>query len=179
VHRSVRVVIAASLALLVVVALVLGSRGDPLDQAAAYGLACGMTLLVSPLSWGHYFMIQLPAVLCVPAWLARRGMMAVGRVLALVPPLMSWIHYLVPPVAERGILGLLTTAWFLACISLVLGAELSRALSTSRSTVSEDSRQKGRIRAIPPPHFRDREGDGDTPRRIALPRSQEDGGPER
>jgi hypothetical protein len=179
VHRSVRVVIGASLALLAVVSLVLGSRGDPLDQAAAYGLACGMTLLVSPLSWGHYFMIQLPAVLCVPAWFARRGMLSVGRALSLVPPLMSWIHYLVPPVAERGILGLVTTAWLLAVIGLILGAELAGTLSKSRSAASGDPRSKGRSLAIPRPHFRDRVGDGGAARRVARPRSRGYGGPKR
>jgi hypothetical protein len=181
VHQSVRVVIGASLALLAVVSLLLGSRDDPLDRAAAYGLACGMTLLVSPLSWGHYFMIQLPAVLCVPAWLARRGMMAAGRALALVPPAISWVHYLVLPVAERGILGLVTAAWFLTGIGLVLGAELARVLSKPSSAPGGTPRPSGRVRAIPPPHFRYRQRDGGAAEGVARHRSKtwEDGGPGR
>jgi Glycosyltransferase family 87 len=159
VHPSVRVVIGGILALLMVIGLIVGSRRDQLDQATAYGLACGVTLLVSPLSWGHYYMIQLPALLCVPVWLARRGMTTLGRAFALVPAVTSWAHYVAPPIAERGVLGLVTTIWFLGALGLIVCVGLARALAASSSSPSEDSAPSGRLHAIPPPHLQSRSGD--------------------
>jgi Glycosyltransferase family 87 len=180
VHPSVRVVIGVDLALLMIVGLVLGSRDDHLDQATAYGLACGVTLLASPLSWCHYFMVQLPALLCMPAWLTRRGMTTLGRVFALVPAAMSWAHYLVPPIAELGLLGLVTTAWFSTAIGLVLGVVLSHALAKTPSTPSGDPGPRDRVHAIPPPHFRDRAADVPVAARVARLRSgvRKDRGPD-
>jgi hypothetical protein len=160
VHPSVRVVIGLGLALLTAIGLVLGSRDDHLDQATAFGLACGVTLLVSPLSWGHYFMAQLPALLCIPVWLSRRGMTTLGRAFALVPPVASWVHYVIPPVAELGLLGLVTTAWFFAAAGSVLRIEFSHAGSTTEPTPRGNPHPSDRLVAIPPRHRPDRRGAG-------------------
>ncbi len=57
-HPAVRAVIGLLVAMLLVVGCSLASERDPLGLATAYGLACCATLLVSPLSWGHYYMAQ-------------------------------------------------------------------------------------------------------------------------
>ena len=79
---TVRALVLVCLAML---GLATGRRGDPLEQAAAYGLACTATLLISPLAWGHYYMIELPAIVCLPIWLRRHGWRHIGEVDGIVP----------------------------------------------------------------------------------------------
>ena len=85
-------------------------------------------------------MVQLPALLCIPIWLSRRGLMTLGRVFALVPVVMSWAHYLMPPLAELGLLGLATTAWFSTAIGSVLVIELSGAIAEGPTQAAGGSR---------------------------------------
>lgn len=128
VHAEVRIVIGFIVAALLLVGCLIGRQRDALDQATAFGLACCATLLVSPLSWGHYFMAQIPAVLLAPIWLLRRGRPVQARVVAVIPPILSWSHYLAMPyTGELGLLGLGTTAWFLGVCVLIVGNELAVA----------------------------------------------------
>jgi hypothetical protein len=134
-HPSVRVVIGVILATLLLIGGLIGRRNDRLAQAAAYGLACGATLLVSPISWGHYFMVEAPAVLFAPLWLLYRGRPGQAGVVALIPPVLSWTYYVAMPYTGGiGILGLGTTIWFLTVCGLMLGNELvdARASSVAR-----------------------------------------------
>ncbi len=125
VHPAVRVVIGAALALLLAVGLALSRRNTALDQATAFSLALCATLLVSPLAWGHYYMVQLLAVLCVPLWLSRRGMPRLARLVAALPPILSWAYYVgMPYTGELGLLGLGTALWFLVACGLILGMEV-------------------------------------------------------
>jgi hypothetical protein len=118
--RALWAVRVAVLALLATVGLAMGRRADAIGQAAAFGLACWATLLVSPLSWGHYFMIELPAILCAPLWLWRRGRPWTAGIVAIVPALLSFGHYLaIRQTGPIGLLGLGTTLWFLAVCGLV------------------------------------------------------------
>jgi hypothetical protein len=133
VHPGVRVAIGTILGLLLAVSVVLGRRMDHLDQATAFSLATSAMLLVSPLSWGHYYMAGLPACLCVPIWLTRRKMPRLGMISAAVPPILSWCYYLAMPYAGGlGLLGLGTTGWFFCACGLILGTELSAELGTLR-----------------------------------------------
>ena len=133
VHPAVRVVVGLILAALLAVCCLLGRRRDRLDQATAYGLACCTTLLISPLSWGHYYMAEAPAVLFVPIWLLRRGKPIQARVVAVIPPVLSWSHYLAMPyIGGIGLLGLGTTVWFLGVCGLILGNEVAVARRTAR-----------------------------------------------
>jgi hypothetical protein len=132
VHPGVRVVIGVILTLLLAVGLAVGRRKANVDQATAYSLACWATLLVSPLSWGHYYMVELPALLCVPLWLSGRGMLRLARVVAAIPPVWSWSYYLAMPYTGGfGLLGLGTAAWYLGASGLILGIELSAVLAAS------------------------------------------------
>lgn len=118
------VVIAATQALMLALLLVLGwtaRRDGPAGQSAVFGLACVAMLLVSPVAWTHYYMMTLPALLAVPLWLAGRGRPGRARLMAVVPPLLSWSHGLAKGlVGPVGLLALGTAAWFLAaCASLL------------------------------------------------------------
>jgi hypothetical protein len=120
------VAMAGVLALLAFAGWAIGARRGRLDQAAAFGLACLATLLLSPISWGHYYMVELPALLCVPLWIERRGMPRLARGTAAVPPVVSWCYYLAQqPVGSWGILALGTAAWFLAATGLILWLHLA------------------------------------------------------
>jgi hypothetical protein len=105
--------------LLALVGVALLTATDPAGRAAVFGLACALTLVVSPLSWAHHFVILLPAVAFagVWAWAAGYGpfMLASGFVLALL----TWVHYSALEHAGRvGLLGIGTCAWCL--LGLVL-----------------------------------------------------------
>jgi hypothetical protein len=119
-HPAARVLIGTVLAALFLAGGSLGRRGDDLDQATAYGLACCAILLVSPISWGHYYSANALAVLLVPTWLLRYGRPTQARIAAVIPPILSWTYYLgMPYVGGIGLLGLGTSVWFLsACGSI-------------------------------------------------------------
>ena len=96
-------------------------RGDASGQAVGFAMACVGMLLVSPVAWTHYYMMILPAALVVPLWLRHRGYAVASRVMAASPVVLIWGHYLAKrSVGPVGMLGLGTTAWFLA--ACVLGA---------------------------------------------------------
>jgi hypothetical protein len=123
-HPIARVGIGVVLIALLAVGAIVGRRENGLDGFMAFGLACCAMLLVSPLAWGHYFMAELPALLCVPMWLSRRGKFWAARIAAVVPVVLSWAYYLAMPyVGGVGILGLGTGCWFLMACGLVYWAE--------------------------------------------------------
>jgi hypothetical protein len=132
VHPGVRVLVGLVLATLLLVCWMLGKRPDCLDQATAYGLACFATLLVSPLSWGHYYMAGAPAVLFVTMWLLRTGTSRKVGIVAVTPPVLSWCHYLgMPYTGGLGILGMGTAAWFLVVCCWIVKHEVAVARSTA------------------------------------------------
>jgi hypothetical protein len=146
VHGEVRVVIGAGLALLLAVGLALCRRTSVLEQAVPYSLACSATLLVSPLSWGHYFMALVPAHLFVPMWLHGRGLPRLARVVALIPPILSWSHYVAMPYTGGvGLLGLGTAAWFLSSCVLILGIEFAWARNPERLATTSPSHPSERV----------------------------------
>ena len=64
-----------------------------LGRAAAFGLACVLTLIVSPLSWGHHYTLLLPAALLVPLWLWREGCERAARTLSISAVTLVAAHY--------------------------------------------------------------------------------------
>jgi hypothetical protein len=89
-------------------------RGDALDRAAAFGLATTATLLISPLSWAHHYLVWLPGLLFVPAWLWRGRRTHLATAVAIAPCVLMTAHYLLLDWTGRaGLLGLGTSAWFL------------------------------------------------------------------
>ena len=96
-------------------------RGDPLAMSAAFSLACMLTLLISPLSWAHHYVLWLPAVWLVPLWLWREDRRSLSVGLLVAASSLVWIHYLFLPVAGRiGLLGVGATVWFTIATAAML-----------------------------------------------------------
>jgi len=110
----------ALLALLGAATLWTARRGDPVGMAAVFGLACVASLVVSPISRGHYFVLLLPAVLWVP--LTRRAV-DTGRSVVLLtwtPAVLVLAHYALLDYSGRaGLLGIGTALWFVAATAAV------------------------------------------------------------
>ena len=95
--------------------------GDDRGQAATFGLACLASLVVSPLAWGHYYVMVLPAVIFAPLWLENRGHPLAAKAIAAFLPMLTWTHYvLMRWSGPIGVLGLGTTLWFLAVSITIL-----------------------------------------------------------
>ncbi len=104
----------------------LSRTDDPSGRAVGFGLACLGMMMVSPVAWTHYYMMAFPAYLAVPLWLARRWRPTAARVLAIIPAVLVWAHYLGKrPLGSIGLLGWGMAGWFLAVASLVGFARLS------------------------------------------------------
>jgi hypothetical protein len=129
---AVKVVLGGMLVLLALIGLAMGRRSHDIDQATAFGLACYATLVLSPLAWAHYFVVELPALVCVPFWLFRRGRSTLAWVVPAVPPLLSWCYYLtMKTTGPLGLLGLGTAAWFVLVCGLVLVLDAMPARRTT------------------------------------------------
>ncbi|HOM18628.1 MAG TPA: hypothetical protein PLQ00_14955 [Thermoguttaceae bacterium] len=127
----------------------LGVLGGRLGQAAAFGLGCVGILAISPVSWGHYFMLLTPGALFVPLWLMDRGQPTAAGWLAATPAALSILHYvLMNPLGRIGLLGLGTAGWLLAACILVLrvslqhGRRLAMAGSAAQTSVCLGMREK-------------------------------------
>ena len=97
-RRPVLVLSALGLAFLLVVAWRCG------QPAAVFGLGCLASLVFSPVSWGHAYVLFLPAVLFAPS-----------RRLAVAAAALPLLHYSLLPLSGRlGLLGLGATAWLFA-----------------------------------------------------------------
>jgi hypothetical protein len=111
-----RLLLAARLAIVALAASLTwycGLRHDRLTLVAAFGLACTATLVVSPISRAHYFVLLLPAAMFVPLWFDRAGHPRLARCLAGVPVALLVSHYLIVSwVGRLGMLGIGTTVWF-------------------------------------------------------------------
>jgi hypothetical protein len=109
---AVRIIAAA---LIVAVGFRMGRARDKLGQTAAFGLACAATLVVFPIARTHYYVLLLPAVTFASLWFARQGRMRFAIALAVIPGALVITHYAFLDIAGRvGLLGLGTTAWYLA-----------------------------------------------------------------
>jgi hypothetical protein len=105
------------LGLLFVAAACAAWRGDDLGQAAVFGLATAATLIVAPIGRGHYFMLLLPALLLVPAWLCLRQRPRAALAVAIAPLVFVVTHSLAVDVTGRlGVLGIGTALWYVAAL---------------------------------------------------------------
>jgi hypothetical protein len=94
-----------------------------LSAAAAFGIACTATLPLSPLSWGHHYLLWLPGVVFLPAWLMERGRTRWGRWVAWTPAVLTVLHYSMIEEAGRvGLLGIGCAAWLFCACLLTVGA---------------------------------------------------------
>ncbi len=104
---------AVMLFLLLVVFRAAGLGGAGL--AVASGLALVASLLASPVSWGHHYVLLTPATAFTAAWLARtRGRVALAAI-AFSPAALTLAHYAaVERIGGLGTLGIGVWVWFIA-----------------------------------------------------------------
>lgn len=85
---------------------------EPRRMTAVFGLACVASLIVSPLSRGHYFVMLLPGVLWGTAT-SRNASPQRLRWMLWSPAILTLMHYVLLDQAGRiGLLGLGITIWF-------------------------------------------------------------------
>ena len=96
-------------------------HGERLSMAATVSLACMLTLLISPLSWAHHYVLWLPALWLVPLYLRQQNRPVLALGLSLAACILIWVHYLYLPIAGRfGLLGLGASVWFaIAAMALI------------------------------------------------------------
>jgi hypothetical protein len=121
--------------------------GDALDRLAVFGLACAAMLIVSPVSRGHYFMLELPAVLFVSLWVWKNMGPQKALLCAAIPAILSLMHYIFITFPQMfgyiklgifcfGTLGIGTALWFvvMTCVLVTFSPE-----KASRITGTEPS----------------------------------------
>mgnify|MGYP002621934835 CR=1 FL=1 len=131
---------AAAACLLLVLAYRVGRSRDTLAVAAMFGLACVSTLVLSPISRGHYYVLLMPAALFAAAWFARKGRIRWAVATVGVPAVLSVTHYVLLDVAGRvGLLGIGTSLWYAAtCVALAAGVTSGAALAAPTSDDQSD-----------------------------------------
>jgi hypothetical protein len=142
VQHSLAVVRCALLLLLAIGAWRSARHGDRIDVAAVFGLSATATLLLSPLSWAHHYLIWLPGLLVVPAWVWQSGRVRLAKTLTIAPCVFMVAHYgLLDWAGRAGLLGLGTTAWFLTAAqiaargySLRVGGRRGKSNSNARTS---------------------------------------------
>ncbi|MGD9720264.1 MAG: glycosyltransferase family 87 protein [Pirellulales bacterium] len=102
---------------------------DWMGMAAAVGLACVATLILSPISRGHYYVLLAPAVMYSGAWLAERARPRWTLAAVAIPAALSVAHYLAVDVIGRvGLLGLGISLWYaVMCSTLALSRRREQA----------------------------------------------------
>jgi hypothetical protein len=132
-----RVLMAVRLGLLALLAAVgwrAARRGGASDLAAAYGAACVATLVISPLSWGHHYLIAAPGFLAAPLWYWQQGRVRFAKSLAFSACGLLWAHYLLLDwTARAGLLGIGTTVWF-----LVAAIGMLQRVASEEGAVADD-----------------------------------------
>ena len=78
--------------LLIVVAVRWHWETEGAGQAAAFGLACAMSLPLSPISWGHHFVMFLPGMLFV-LWALYEAHRSAARWLAIFAATLILVHF--------------------------------------------------------------------------------------
>jgi hypothetical protein len=115
--RAARVLTAVGL---LAVVFALGTRCRRADVLLALGLGCAGTLVISPVSRGHYFVLLAPLVLTLPAWLGANGRAGRGGLWAWIPAGLCLAHYLGLEFTGRiGLMGVGTAAWLWGTLALV------------------------------------------------------------
>ncbi|MEX2139784.1 MAG: glycosyltransferase family 87 protein [Pirellulales bacterium] len=136
VDHALRAAVVALLVLLVFAGWGIALRGDVATVAALFGLACTASLAVSPISWGHHYVMWLPGLVFVPHWLWQNGRRALAIGLAETACVLVIAHYLVLDHSGRvGLLGLGLTIWY------VVGAiSVCRSIRADLATDAPDNK---------------------------------------
>jgi hypothetical protein len=123
--------------------------GAPLDRLAAFGLACAAMLIVSPVARGHYFMLELPAVLFVSLWVWKYKGSSKAVLCASIPATLSVLHYVFITYPQMfgplktgtlfiGTLGIGTALWYMVMAYILVRFTHTK---TAIATGTESSEQ--------------------------------------
>ncbi len=110
---------------------------------AVFGLGCLATVIVSPLSWGHHYVMCAPAMLFVPGLCLPKQQRA-AKILAASAALLLIAHYIALEQAGRiGLLGIGMSLWGAAAIWLTFVQVKRHTLQVpvSRSVTKEAKRR--------------------------------------
>jgi len=109
-------------ALLIAQTIGCGWTGQRSQLCLGFALAGALTLIVSPVARGHYFVMLLPLMLTAPMCLLKQGRPRSARFVAWAPVVLTALHYtFVNSLGRLGLYGLLITAWYIT-ISVMLVA---------------------------------------------------------
>jgi hypothetical protein len=123
--------------------LVLGMRGSGLDLALLMGIGCVGTLVVSPVSRGHYFVMLAPALVLIPMWLRTVGYRGVADLTPFIPAAACVAHYLGLEFTGRiGLLGVTTTVWLWAVLGRVLLAPARSDAAVAVETIERPAMER-------------------------------------
>jgi hypothetical protein len=147
--HALRAAAAGLLVLLFVAGWRTARDGDSAGAAALFGLACTASLAVSPISWGHHYVMWLPGLVFVPFWLWQNGRRALAIGLAEVACVLVIAHYVVLDHSGRvGLLGIGATVWYVAATASIGWAPSSKpamdshdAAQTERSSRPQEQRR--------------------------------------
>jgi hypothetical protein len=137
------------LLVLLLIPLAWKRSGSPLDRLAAFGLACAAMLMVSPVARGHYFMLELPAVLFVSLWVWKYKGPSKAVLCASIPATLSILHYVFITYPQMfgplktgtlfmGSLGIGTALWYMVMVYILV---IFSSTKTSIATGTESSEQ--------------------------------------
>ena len=119
VDRAIKLTVLGLLVALAALVLCAAWQDSLVAWPAAFGLGCLATVIVSPLSWGHHYVMAAPALLFVPALLHSAGQARAARWLAATAALLTIVHYVALEQAGRvGLLGIGITVWGFMSIAL-------------------------------------------------------------
>ena len=118
------------------------ARGDAAGLGAMFGLACAATLVVSPLSWAHHYVLWLPALVFVPYWMWQNNRRAKAIALAEAACVLVVSHYVLLDHAGRvGLLGIGTAIWYVAATVSVGWPRITGEQDISSISLNERSRR--------------------------------------
>jgi hypothetical protein len=123
----------------------LARRDDRLSIATLFGLACTLSLIISPIAWTHYHSLLLPTSVFTPLWFLGRQRATLAVLFAASLVVLTWLHQLAYPwAAKLGVLGVGLAAWYvLAAIMMTIVANRCR-IGPERTSLKA---------SIPAPHF--------------------------
>ena len=122
-----------------------GRKDDLLARGTVFGLACVATLVVCPVARACYFVLFLPAIPFVCGTFLQWGQFRRADLLAWLPVVFVWGHYLSLPHGGRiGLLGLGATAWFFASCVLLERRRCTKEVSAADPDSTPESQPEER-----------------------------------
>lgn len=117
VDRAIKLTVLGILLCLAVVVLRTAWQESLTAWPAVFGLGCLATVVVSPLSWGHHYVMCAPAMLFVPGLVFQTQQQRAAKLLAASAALLLIVHYIaLEQVGRIGFLGIGMSFWCAAAI---------------------------------------------------------------